>query len=288
MSAWFANAMKYVDNFTDSLVEQQNALANEQRRIREENIKQKESLNAQVKLPWETDDDARAILSDDLKDKILELSTDERNFSVPPRNIGSFNFSLEAIVPLAVRLISIDPCLGKVHAKLIPVMGEESFWKNYFYRVEYLRASMGFSSEVLSDFKTGDCTIFKPEKISIASAESYDSPQSNENYKSPTKKPVFSNEKNESNTSPNTKSASTCKPKVAADIETELQHLTVTESKPSKSSSEQVPSNDLDLDDLDGIDMAELDEELGDMTDFDFLDDEDLNAQIERELQSDS
>jgi hypothetical protein len=177
MADWFSNiakqAMQVVDNFADTLVEQANAaqdqIAAEQRKVAEEASRQKgaAATETETRLPWETDDVSKASLSQDLMEKVLSLSLTEQNFSVEPPNVSLLPFTFSNVVPIAMKLLEIDTNLGRMHAKLSPKMGEEVFWQYYFFRIEYLKASVGLSSHkptiivTLKKIKYDDI-IFKP------------------------------------------------------------------------------------------------------------------------------
>lgn len=161
MADWFSSlanqAIQYADSIADSLVDQANQaqeqIASEQRKLQEENDRSQQRSGAVDKnallMPWETTDESKAILSQALMEKILNLSIAEDNFtSVPPNaddvkakeewNFGDF-------VPVALRLLEIDTNLSRCHAKVSPKIkgGEEEFWFRYYSRVLYLRAASG-------------------------------------------------------------------------------------------------------------------------------------------------
>lgn len=53
------------------------------------------------------------------------------------------DFHLDRHINVAVKMISLDPNLAKVHARLISHMPEEIFWYHYFSRVAALRKDVG-------------------------------------------------------------------------------------------------------------------------------------------------
>ena len=122
MSDWFSKAQKFVDNFTESIVEQANVaqaqMADEQTKLREEVAKDKMTRDGEASLPWETDDDSLAILTQDVMEKILSLSLTEQNFTISPPKVEIFSFLFSDHIPTAMRLLSLDANLARTHAKV--------------------------------------------------------------------------------------------------------------------------------------------------------------------------
>ncbi|XP_076041647.1 synapse-associated protein 47kD isoform X2 [Oratosquilla oratoria] len=82
-----------------------------------------------------------------LKEEILALSTDRRNFVRSPPTGVTFEFELEAFLPVAQATLAADENLEKMRFELVPkVINEETFWRNYFYRVGLIRQSTELSS----------------------------------------------------------------------------------------------------------------------------------------------
>ncbi|CAL8108853.1 unnamed protein product [Orchesella dallaii] len=80
---------------------------------------------------------------DALKEEILSLSTDRRNFVRSPPSGVSFEWDWEQMAPIAKAILKDDPNLEKMRYDLVPkVVSEENFWRNYFYRVTLLKESM--------------------------------------------------------------------------------------------------------------------------------------------------
>lgn len=122
MSDWFSKAQKFVDNLTESIVEQANVaqaqMVDEQTKMREEVAKDKQKREGDAVLPWETDDDCLAILTQDVMEKILSLSLTEQNFTVSPPKLEMFFFQFSDHIPTAMRLLSLDANLARMHAKV--------------------------------------------------------------------------------------------------------------------------------------------------------------------------
>ncbi|XP_014224102.1 synapse-associated protein of 47 kDa isoform X1 [Trichogramma pretiosum] len=77
-----------------------------------------------------------------LKEEILALSTDRRNFVRAPPPGVDFPWDFEAVEPVAQATLALDPNLETMRFELVPkVISEENFWRNYFYRVSLLRQS---------------------------------------------------------------------------------------------------------------------------------------------------
>lgn len=52
-------------------------------------------------------------------------------------------FPLERHINVAVKMLSLDPNLAKMHARLIASMPEKTFWFHYFSRIAALRNEVG-------------------------------------------------------------------------------------------------------------------------------------------------
>jgi hypothetical protein len=152
MSDWFSSlsalatqATQFADQLTETLVATvetaSSDLEKEQASIRSE--KAKTTSSSSTLLPWETDDESKMILSQDLMERIFALSLNEKNFTSTPANIHAVEFNFSAFVPVIMKLKDIDANLARVHAKLSLKMNEETFWRNYHFRVYYLRALVG-------------------------------------------------------------------------------------------------------------------------------------------------
>jgi len=82
-----------------------------------------------------------------LKEKILALSLDQRNFLRAPPSGVEFDMESAAVSTHALVLLKEDPRLEKIRYQLVPKqIKEETFWKNYFYRVGVIQQSFELSS----------------------------------------------------------------------------------------------------------------------------------------------
>jgi hypothetical protein len=173
MAEWFSklakDAMTLADGITDTITEQaksaQADILKEQERMKAEVDAQRKVMTPSSLLPWETGDETRAILSQDLMEQILSLPLNDKNFTVPPPEVDTLPFSFEAFVPTIMRLLQLDTNLARVHAKLSPKMNEELFWRYYHYRVEFLRAKVGIldDHDISVDALLRGDVIYKPD-----------------------------------------------------------------------------------------------------------------------------
>ncbi|KAL1914209.1 uncharacterized protein VTP21DRAFT_9662 [Calcarisporiella thermophila] len=82
---------------------------------------------------------------EELKQRILAISKDKRNFTVPPPPEDPFDMAVYYQSALAT--MQADARLGRMRHRLVPrVIKEEEFWHNYFYRVGVVKRSF-FSGE---------------------------------------------------------------------------------------------------------------------------------------------
>ena len=145
--SWFTDlagqAIKLADNIAENINQElnkaQQEIEAERNKIKEEKISQSTNADTTGLLPWETDDESRSIISQELMEHILLLSLSENNFTIKPRGFDISEFKFNLFIPTAMRLLALDDNLSKVHSKLMPKMREEDFWCNYYLRIKYLR-----------------------------------------------------------------------------------------------------------------------------------------------------
>mmetsp|Transcript_38829 Transcript_38829/g.63164 ORF Transcript_38829/g.63164 Transcript_38829/m.63164 type:complete len:273 (+) Transcript_38829:112-930(+) len=112
--------------------------------------KRQEELRKKVIPPWTALEEEKSILEEDLKQKILEISKNERNFMVPPPE-EVFEFDLVSALPFIQGALKYDPNLDKVRYKLVPKrLKELDFFRNYFYRISLIREDMKFEALPIS------------------------------------------------------------------------------------------------------------------------------------------
>lgn len=96
---------------------------------------------------------------ENLKEEFLTLSTDRRNFVRSPPAGVDFNFDYEISYPVAMATLVEDPNLEKMRFELVPkVITEETFWRNYFYRVSLIRQANELSSMAQEGGRESDPT----------------------------------------------------------------------------------------------------------------------------------
>jgi len=87
------------------------------------------------------------ISEEELKEKILALSLDKRNFLRAPPSGVEFDMESAAVSTHALVLLKEDKRLEKIRYELVPKqIKEEQFWKNYFYRVGVIQQSFELSN----------------------------------------------------------------------------------------------------------------------------------------------
>nr|XP_039274402.1 synapse-associated protein 1-like [Styela clava] len=85
--------------------------------------------------------------SETMKQQILALSTDKRNFLRNPPAGVQFNFDFDHHFPVAMATLKEDENLQKMRFDLVPKsLKEEVFWRNYFYRVSLIKQSAQLST----------------------------------------------------------------------------------------------------------------------------------------------
>lgn len=82
-----------------------------------------------------------------MKEQILALSQDKRNFLRNPPAGVQFHFEFSSIHPIAMATLQEDGNLQKMRFELVPKkITEENFWRNYFYRVSLIKQSSQLTS----------------------------------------------------------------------------------------------------------------------------------------------
>uniref|UniRef100_T1JJR8 BSD domain-containing protein n=1 Tax=Strigamia maritima TaxID=126957 RepID=T1JJR8_STRMM len=93
---------------------------------------------------------------EDMRQQILGLSMDRRNFLRSPPTGVSFQFNYDTMHPIAQATLAEDENLQKMRFELVPkCINEENFWKNYFYRVSLIKQSAQLSSLAQETGSTG-------------------------------------------------------------------------------------------------------------------------------------
>jgi len=119
--------------------------------------KEKEGRQEAAVPPWVGYNEEKA-----MKEQILALSTDKRNFLRNPPAGVNFQFEFETAYPVAMATLAEDPNLEKMRFELVPKqLTEETFWRNYLYRVSLIKQSAQLSSLAQQTGASGE-TISDP------------------------------------------------------------------------------------------------------------------------------
>merc|ERR1712227_18331 len=93
--------------------------------------------SGKIKVPWKGYKD-----EEQLKEQILTLSKDKRNFLRAPPAGAQFEFDYKQCQPVALAILEVDNNLKEMRFQLVPkVTKEVDFWKNYFYRISLIKQS---------------------------------------------------------------------------------------------------------------------------------------------------
>ena len=95
--------------------------------------------------PWEP----RTRFSTEIRERVLRLPEETNTFLVPPPEEVEFSFDFDTNADAAIRMLEADPKLEKKRFELVPrQLDENTFWRNYFYRVELIKRSYGADEEL--------------------------------------------------------------------------------------------------------------------------------------------
>ncbi|XP_029843485.2 synapse-associated protein 1 isoform X1 [Ixodes scapularis] len=93
-------------------------------------------------LPWVGCED-----EENVKQQVLSLSADKRNFVRSPPSGVQFEFDMDTMSPVAMALLQEDSNLEKMRFEIVPkLIPESDFWRNYFYRVSLIKQSTQLSA----------------------------------------------------------------------------------------------------------------------------------------------
>ncbi|KAL3881576.1 hypothetical protein ACJMK2_027998 [Sinanodonta woodiana] len=113
-----------------------------------------------------------------MKFQILALSSDKRNFLRNPPTGIQFQFDYETSFPVAMATLHEDPNLQKMRFELVPKhINEETFWRNYFYRVSLIKQSTQLTSLAQQTGSTGEKSSESSQRSSTSSENKETSPQ---------------------------------------------------------------------------------------------------------------
>lgn len=93
-------------------------------------------------LPWEGLPSHQALC---LTKEIFALGVDENSLLMHTDELQyEFNFNMDHYIILAQIMIKLDLNLKKTRHELVPeLISEDHFWRNYFYKIEFLKFSLG-------------------------------------------------------------------------------------------------------------------------------------------------
>ncbi|KAG9298818.1 hypothetical protein G9A89_015839 [Geosiphon pyriformis] len=75
-----------------------------------------------------------------LREQMLKLSQDKRNFLIPPPENTNFQFDLTVYYQTAMAVLNADSNLNRMRFELVPSQVQEPiFWRNYFYRISLIK-----------------------------------------------------------------------------------------------------------------------------------------------------
>ncbi|XP_058853642.1 synapse-associated protein 1-like [Acipenser ruthenus] len=113
------------------------------KREQESFVKEQQQRKAEAAVPlWVGYSDEES-----MKQQILSLSLDRRNFLRDPPAGVHFQFDFSQAAPVAMVTLQEDAMLSRMRFELVPRhVKEEVFWRNYFYRVSLVRQSAQLSS----------------------------------------------------------------------------------------------------------------------------------------------
>ena len=329
LASFTSTALKFADDITSQLNVHAEIASSQ---VKQEFEKTRADREAQMRrlhqsrtctLPWETEVETKAILSDHVMQQILQLPFDDRNFKEPGLPLQQLPFTFADHVPVILRMLEIDHNLKSVHAKLAPKANEEVLWRNYFKRVKYLRIRAGMDEDIagLANLSESEAGVYlnspvieaSPEGTLISKQTGQSTPKTS-SLETNTPTPLPGNTSSSSMNSPLSSQAtsgwnpqSTKAPPTTAGgrLLQELDEVISPSTPPQKSSSasikyttpiplpssshrkEEEEEHDDEVDEID-INLEDLDlDDLDAYSDMDELDEAELEAEIERELLED-
>uniref|UniRef100_A0A1E1X4V2 Putative synapse-associated protein n=1 Tax=Amblyomma aureolatum TaxID=187763 RepID=A0A1E1X4V2_9ACAR len=120
---------------------EENSILADFNREQENFLKSKQRCDVGI-LPWVGCED-----EENVKQQILSLSADKRNFVRSPPSGVQFEFDMDTMSPVAMALLQEDPNLEKMRFEIVPKwIPEIDFWRNYFYRVSLIKQSTQLSA----------------------------------------------------------------------------------------------------------------------------------------------
>ncbi|XP_033635983.1 synapse-associated protein 1-like [Asterias rubens] len=132
-------------------------------------VKEKHSKRAEAAVPpWVGYNE-----EDQMKEQIMALSQDKRNFLRNPPAGVQFQFDFASSFPVALATLQEDTNLKKMRFDLVPkAIIEENFWRNYFYRVSLIKQSSQLTSLAASSGNSSDTGSTSSNKTDDSPSES--------------------------------------------------------------------------------------------------------------------
>lgn len=282
-----------VDELSAQANEATNEMVLEQMKLKKE--EEARRANCLDKLPWDTDDESKSIISQGLMGDVFQLALSEKNFTEPPplKIMECCQFDFQKYVGQAMRLLQIDQNLAHIHSKVSPKMDEELFWKYYFSRVFYLKCKSGLLDS--NDAIVQTVSSFDEENVIFKDSSNSKNKETEKARSSPPKNVWESSSSEEvSNSGMSMSSFEVLNASGASDNEKpkgkekenglelagQLESVEANKDDINNQKKEVSEDSDNDFEDLDEFDdLEDLD---GDVDDDD--DDDELEAQIAREL----
>ncbi|KAK6170438.1 hypothetical protein SNE40_018833 [Patella caerulea] len=107
-----------------------------------------------------------------MRQQIMALSQDKRNFLRNPPPGVQFQFDFEAMYPIALATLQEDLNLKEKRFDLVPKqVSEETFWRNYFYRVSLIKQSTQLTSLAQQTGSTGESRSSSSSRRSSTGSE---------------------------------------------------------------------------------------------------------------------
>ncbi|XP_070567522.1 synapse-associated protein 1-like isoform X2 [Ptychodera flava] len=123
-------------NYLKETVEEKTILGDFQKE-QEKFVKEKHKRSDAAVPPWVGYNE-----EEQMKQQIMALSQDKRNFLRNPPAGVQFNFDFESCHPVAMATLAEDENLRAMRFSLVPKqIKENNFWRNYFYRVSLIKQS---------------------------------------------------------------------------------------------------------------------------------------------------
>ncbi|CAN0292233.1 unnamed protein product [Lampetra planeri] len=136
----------------------------EQEKFKQENLKKRSDVAVP---PWVGCHD-----EDTVRQQILALSAERRNFLRDPPDGVQFHFDFDETFPVATVMLEEDELLKQMRFDLVPkLVKEDRFWKNYFYRVSLVKQSSQLTALAASPQSSSSTAC---EQLEMRAGESRD------------------------------------------------------------------------------------------------------------------